>query len=96
MVRPACAAKVRNISGAGRLALLYHSVRIAWQQPLRDLGELPTTLVLNWRVENPNDVESVIRPFAGNRRLRLAARHQVVCDFDDRLVLPRNRYKTPL
>jgi hypothetical protein len=56
------------------LALFYHSARITWQQPLRDLGELPATLVLDRRIENPHDVHSAI---GGYRRLRFVARHQV-------------------
>jgi hypothetical protein len=78
------------------LALFYHSVRITWQQPLRDLGELPATFALQRRVEDPNDVESVTRPFGGNRRLRFVARDEIPCDFDDRLVLPRNQNDTAL
>ena len=78
------------------VVLFYLSVRITCQQPLRDLGELPATLVLDRRIENPHDVESVIRPFGGYRRLRFVARHQVSCDLDDRLVLPRNQNDTAL
>jgi hypothetical protein len=76
------------------LALFYHSVRISWQQTLRDLGELPATLALGRQVENPNDVESVTRLFGGNRCLRFVARDEVPGDFDDCLVLPRNQNDT--
>ena len=80
----------------GALALFYHGVRSAWQQPLRYLGELPATFALGGWVENPHDIESVARPLARDRCLRSVARHEVPSDFANRLMLPRNQNDTAL
>jgi hypothetical protein len=65
------------------LSSLDHAVLVAREQQLRNLGELPGSVVL--AREHPDDVEPIRGPFLGQRRMHLA---EVLRDARYVLVLP--------